>query len=213
MSTNTAISNPYLRQKKNRLRRNAVVRHGVIIFFLLTILLPLTWVLMLSVKSLPDSMRGNLWPRRFDFTHYAYVFDKIETLPYDLFNSIYVTAATVLITFESDWEAAKSLLTDIAAEHAAPLSASAAAEVRHAAEKYMIFYRNLTPTVYTTVKDCGVLLTIRYLCNARQRRGTEQTIWEAILRAFNARSDVDFAYPTQRFFDSAREGKSVPRPD
>ena len=98
MSTNTAFSNPYLRQKKNRLRRNAVVRHGVIIFFLLTILLPLTWVLMLSVKSLPDSMRGNLWPRRFDFTHYAYVFDKIETLPYNLFNSIYVTAATVLIT-------------------------------------------------------------------------------------------------------------------
>ena len=98
MSTNTAFSNPYLRQKKNRLRRNAVVRHGVIIFFLLTILLPLTWVLMLSVKSLPDSMRGNLWPRRFDFTHYAYVFDKIETLPYNLFNSIYVTAATVVIT-------------------------------------------------------------------------------------------------------------------
>ena len=98
MFTNTTFSNPYLRQKRNRLRRNAVVRHGVIIFFLLTILLPLTWVLMLSVKSLPDSMRGNLWPRRFDFTHYAYVFDKIETLPYNLFNSIYVTAATVLIT-------------------------------------------------------------------------------------------------------------------
>ena len=98
MAASLSETNPYLRQKRNRLRRNAVVRHSVIIFFLLTILLPLTWVLMLSVKSLPDSMRGNLWPRRFDFTHYAYVFDKIETLPYNLFNSIYVTAATVLIT-------------------------------------------------------------------------------------------------------------------
>ncbi len=113
----------------------------------------------------------------------------------------------VLLTFESDWEAAKDLLGQIATEHAAPLSATAADEVRHAAEKYMIFYRNLTPTVYTTVKDCGVLLTIRYLCNARQRRGTEQTIWEAILRAFAARADMDFAYPTQRFFDNVREGK------
>ena len=92
MSTNTSFSNPYLMQKRNRLRRNAVVRHVVIIFFLLTILLPLTWVLMLSVKSLPDSMRGNLWPRRFDFTHYGYVFDKIETLPYNLFNSIYAVS-------------------------------------------------------------------------------------------------------------------------
>lgn len=116
----------------------------------------------------------------------------------------------VLVTFESDWEAAKALLAEIAAEHAAPLSATAAAELRTAAEKYMIFYRNLSPTVYTTVKDCGVLLSIRYLCNARQRRGTEQTIWEAILRAFGARDDMDFAYPTQRFYDNTREGKPGP---
>jgi ABC-type glycerol-3-phosphate transport system permease component len=55
-------------------------------------------VLLLSIKSLPDSMTGQLWPRRFDFSHYAYVFDKIDTLPMNLFNSIYVTAATVAIT-------------------------------------------------------------------------------------------------------------------
>ena len=43
-------------------------------------------------------MRGQLWPRRFDFSHYNYVFDKIDTLPLNLWNSIYVTGATVLIT-------------------------------------------------------------------------------------------------------------------
>ena len=43
-------------------------------------------------------MTGRLWPRQFDFTHYAYVFEKIDTLPVNLFNSIYVTAATVVIT-------------------------------------------------------------------------------------------------------------------
>ena len=67
-------------------------------FFLLIILAPLAWVLILSVKSMPDSMRGQLWPRNFDFTHYSFVFQRIETLPGNLFNSIYVTAATVLIT-------------------------------------------------------------------------------------------------------------------
>ena len=66
--------------------------------FCLIILLPLAWVLMLSIKSLPDSMRGQIWPRKFDFSHYGYVFDKIETLPTNLFNSVYVTGATVLIT-------------------------------------------------------------------------------------------------------------------
>jgi ABC-type glycerol-3-phosphate transport system permease component len=94
----TTHENPYLKKKLARQRRNAVIQHGVIIFFLLSILLPLSWVLLLSVKSLPDSMRGSLWPRRFDFSHYGYVFDKIGTLPTNLFNSIYVTGATVLIT-------------------------------------------------------------------------------------------------------------------
>jgi ABC-type glycerol-3-phosphate transport system permease component len=52
----------------------------------------------MSIKSRPDSMRGDFWPRKFDFTHYGYVFDKIDTLPINLFNSIYVTAATVILT-------------------------------------------------------------------------------------------------------------------
>ena len=76
----------------------AVVRHLVINFFNLIILLPLAWVLLMSVKTLPDSLRGDFWPRSFDFTHYSYVFERIQTLPVNLFNSIYVTAATVLIT-------------------------------------------------------------------------------------------------------------------
>ncbi len=78
--------------------RSLIIRHGVINLFMLIILLPLAWVLMLSIKSLPDSMRGQLWPRKFDFTHYGYVVDKISTLNNNLFNSIYVTSATVLIT-------------------------------------------------------------------------------------------------------------------
>ena len=78
--------------------RGAVIRHGVINLFMLIILLPLAWVLLLSVKSIPDAMRSDLWPRRFDFTYYSYVFQRIATLPVNLFNSIYVTSFTVLIT-------------------------------------------------------------------------------------------------------------------
>jgi ABC-type glycerol-3-phosphate transport system permease component len=80
------------------LSRGVIVRHAVILLFILIILLPLAWVLLMSVKSLPDAMRGNIWPRTFDFTHYSYVFERIATLPVNLFNSIYVTAGTVLIT-------------------------------------------------------------------------------------------------------------------
>jgi ABC-type glycerol-3-phosphate transport system permease component len=72
--------------------------HFVINIFNVIILLPLVWVGMMSIKSLPDAMRGTFWPRKFDFTHYSFVFERIATLPVNLFNSIYVTAATVLIT-------------------------------------------------------------------------------------------------------------------
>jgi len=78
--------------------RGTIVRHAVINFFMVIILLPLAWVFMMSIKSRPDSMRGDFWPRKFDFTHYSYVFEKIDTLPVNLFNSIYVTTGTVLLT-------------------------------------------------------------------------------------------------------------------
>jgi ABC-type glycerol-3-phosphate transport system permease component len=89
-----------LRPSQGWFRRNrgVIVRHGVINLFMLIILLPLAWVLMMSIKSRPDAMRGEFWPRKFDFGHYRYVFENIDTLPINLWNSIYVTTGTVLLT-------------------------------------------------------------------------------------------------------------------
>ena len=64
----------------------------------------------------------------------------------------------------------------------------------------LFIYKRLTPIVYTTVKDSGVLLTLRYLVNPRQRRITEQEIWEAILDAFSDMDDIELAYPTTRIY-------------
>jgi len=113
----------------------------------------------------------------------------------------------ILVTFESDWRKAKHVLLDIAEKHGAEISQAAAERLRSAARKFMIFYTKLTPTVYTSVRDCGVLLTIRYLCDPKKRRATEQAVWEDILDAFAAADDIDFAYPTQRFYDNVVEGK------
>ncbi|MBN2363858.1 mechanosensitive ion channel family protein, partial [candidate division WOR-3 bacterium] len=74
--------------------------------------------------------------------------------------------------------------------------------IRNAAEKYMIFYGALTPIIYTSVKESGVLLTIRYLVEPRQRRKTEQQIWEATLEAFEKEKDIELAYPTTRFYST-----------
>jgi small-conductance mechanosensitive channel len=117
----------------------------------------------------------------------------------------------VLVTFESNWQKAKEILLSIAQHRAEALSSTAERRVRQAAKKFMIFYTKLTPTVYTTVRDSGVLLTIRMLCEPRSRRGTEQSIWENILTEFAKHDDIDFAYPTQRFYNNLAEGKPESR--
>jgi len=117
----------------------------------------------------------------------------------------------VLITFESNWQEAKAILSGIAEKHGASLGAAAENRIREASKRYMIFYSKLTPVVYTSVRDSGVLLTLRYLTEPRQRRGNAQAIWEDILLAFGARDDIDFAYPTQRFYENFREGKAGAR--
>jgi len=84
--------------------------------------------------------------------------------------------------------------------------------LRKAAQKNMIFYSKLTPVVYTSVVDSGVLLAIRYLTAPRHRRGSSQAIWEEILREFARCDDIDFAYPTQRFYQNPIEGKPGMQP-
>lgn len=113
----------------------------------------------------------------------------------------------VLVTFESHWRDAKEILLQIAHDRAEELSPDAERKVRQAAQEFMIFYSKLTPTVYTTVRDSGVELTIRYLVEPRRQRGSEEVLWEAILDAFSERDDIDFAYPTRRTYFNVTEGK------
>ncbi len=107
----------------------------------------------------------------------------------------------VLITFESNWQKAKVILQEIGDKQAQHLSPHAERRVKEASRKFMIFYNNLKPIVYTSVKESGVLLTIRFLCEPRRRRASEHAIWEDILTAFNSTEGIDFAYPTRRFYN------------
>jgi small-conductance mechanosensitive channel len=113
----------------------------------------------------------------------------------------------VTVTFESDWRRAKQILTEIAERHTAIKSEHAQREVRKAASRYLIRYSHLTPIVWTSVADIGVTLTIRYLTDPRRRRSAENAIWEDIIEAFWQADDIDFAYPTMRYYDNESEGK------
>lgn len=106
----------------------------------------------------------------------------------------------VLVTFESDWDKAKQILQQITDEHLEEFVEKADRQVRRAQKAYLIYYRHLTPIVYTDVQDSGICLTIRHLANPRNRRGISQAIWEDILRAFEEHDDIELAYPTMRIY-------------
>ena len=117
----------------------------------------------------------------------------------------------VLVTFESDWRKTREILEDIAKEKIEHCSSSAEREIHRAASQYMVYFNKLTPAVYLSAKDSGVLFTIRYIVDPRQRRGTEQILWEAILEEFEKHPDIDLAYPTTRFYAAENPGGDASR--
>jgi small-conductance mechanosensitive channel len=117
----------------------------------------------------------------------------------------------VLITFESNWEKAKNILDEIASKHGAHVSDEAERKVKEAARKFMIFCRKLTPRVYTSVKDSGVMLSMRHLAEPHQRRGIQEAIWEDVLEAFSAENDIDLAFRSATM-TTVRRGKRVRGP-
>jgi small-conductance mechanosensitive channel len=114
---------------------------------------------------------------------------------------------SVLVTFESDWKKSKTLLQKIADDVCKEFVEQAREEVKKAERSYLIQYQYLTPIVYTDVKNSGINLTIRYLSNPRSRRSVSQKLWETILERFGEHDNIDFAYPTIRYYDNPTEGK------
>jgi multiple sugar transport system permease protein len=81
--------------RRSRIKWGTIGRHLVLAIFALIILLPLFWVILLSVKSLPDAYQNDIWPKTFDWTHYGFSLTKIPTLPQNYLNSVVVTLGTV----------------------------------------------------------------------------------------------------------------------
>src|SRR2546430_15766006 len=84
--------------RRRPVKVGTIIRHAVLILFMLIILMPLAWVLLVSIKSIPDAYRPGFWPENFDFSHYEYVVTRIPTLGRNMLNSVVVTLSTVVIT-------------------------------------------------------------------------------------------------------------------
>lgn len=108
----------------------------------------------------------------------------------------------VLVTFESDWKRAREILQETLSERIPAVESAAAQRIRWTAQTYHIRFGTLTPRVYLTVRDSGVLLTARLLVDVRARRAMDEAFWEGVLEGFEAEPSVELAYPTLRMYRS-----------
>ncbi|MBF4694972.1 mechanosensitive ion channel domain-containing protein [Fusibacter ferrireducens] len=99
----------------------------------------------------------------------------------------------VRLTLDSSWELAKRKLEEIINHHTLHLSKEAEENVIEASKRYMLHYTNLTPIVFVRVQGGYLYLTIRYLCEPRQARMTENLIWQEILTAFSETTEIQMA--------------------
>lgn len=90
----------------------------------------------------------------------------------------------------SDWQKAKKKIYDIVYLCVGDTIEKAREEVEAVEKNTAIYFNNLTPIVYTELKDGHILLNVRYLCEPRKVRATEHYMWEEILRMIKENEDI-----------------------
>jgi len=83
---------------KRGIRWGVIARHAVLISFCALVLLPLAWIVLMSVKSIPDGVHRYLWPHNFMkplLGHYQWVWEKRPDVKQTFWNSVIVTLGTV----------------------------------------------------------------------------------------------------------------------
>ncbi|GIV60259.1 mechanosensitive ion channel family protein [Rhodocaloribacter litoris] len=103
---------------------------------------------------------------------------------------------SVTVTFRSDWQAAHDILLRLANISAEIVEQQASREIRQMSGEYLIHYGILSPFVYVRIVENGIRLTLRYLCEARKRRGTEHALTISMLEEFKRHGGIELAYPT-----------------
>ncbi len=91
----------------------------------------------------------------------------------------------VVVSKDSDWEKARTLLLEILNQRVGAIATEASTWANQPNNhRFLVVYGKLTPIVYISVKSDGVHLALRYLSVVRQRRNSESAIWDDILRTF-----------------------------
>jgi hypothetical protein len=100
------------------------------------------------------------------------------------------------------------LLLEMVTEASVETSQRAAESSRKQPGGMLISPGTGTATVYTSVLDHGICLSMRFLTDPRQRRAFDQRLGEGALDIMSNEPNIQLAYPTQRLVGLEREPQS-----
>jgi small-conductance mechanosensitive channel len=106
----------------------------------------------------------------------------------------------VMVTFDSDWEKAEKIVLKVVEDDFNQQQEQIRERLHRARRRLDLTYTYITPKVYVTIADSGVLLTARYLVRARRRRTLDDVVTREVLRRFGGEKSIDFAYPSHAIY-------------
>ncbi len=113
----------------------------------------------------------------------------------------------ITITFESDYKKAKDLLEKILDDYNNLLTDKMKSNLEDIIAKYNLENTNFNTGIYTELLDQGINFVLRFNFIYNERRKAKHEIIEKVIAEFQKHADVDFAYPTTRFYSNITEGK------
>ncbi len=119
----------------------------------------------------------------------------------------------VEVTFESDWRRAEEILSEIVKKHSLPVEGVYAQQYKSSTADYRISHADFEPRVWLSVGASGVIWSLRFVCQPNKMRTKIGDIWRDVLSSFENEPNIDFAYPTTRFFHNYIEGPPELRPE
>ena len=112
--------------------------------------------------------------------HWGYLWDEI----------------TVPITYTSDWRQAAEIMLEHAQEYTEELHADAESRLSKMIERYPLQRTQVEPTIYLTMTDNWIEITLRYIVDARERRNIKGQLHRELLQHFETEENITVASMT-----------------
>lgn len=103
---------------------------------------------------------------------------------------------SIPLTYDSDWKLAKDLILGIVIKETASITERAEKEIEQIGEKYYLPKKVVEPSSYITLTDNWIMLDVRYVSDARNRRILRSWLSELILAAIEKEDKITISSTT-----------------